>query len=93
MAPSGNHRSFLGELKDINDLVVDRGGKWTAYIKAGNIYKRPIDKFGSASPLLVGRQQDAWILTVDPSGELLASGNPSGEIPDLADRESGGQAP
>jgi len=44
-----------------------------------NIYKRPIDKFGSASPLLVGRQQDAWILTVDPSGELLASGNPSGK--------------
>jgi len=78
--PSGNHPVILGELEDINDLVVDRGGEWTAYIKAGNIYKRPIDKFGSASPLLVGRQQDAWILTVDPSGELLASGNPSGEI-------------
>ncbi|PYT10660.1 MAG: hypothetical protein DMF51_17820, partial [Acidobacteria bacterium] len=79
--PNGNQPVILGELQDINDYVVDRGGEWVAYIKAGGIYKRPLDGFGSASPLLVGRHDDAWILAVDPSGGLLASGNPSsGEI-------------
>jgi WD40 repeat protein len=78
--PDGSQPVALGDLEDIDAPVVDRSGEWIAYIKGGDVYKRPLDGLGNAAPLLVGRHQGARVLAVEPSGRLLASGGAPGEI-------------
>ncbi len=78
--PDGNEPVILGELDGVADLVVDSTGERVAYIKDGNIEVRLLDRFDKTPPRFVGRHQGAWLLAIDPSGRLLASGDLFGGI-------------